>query len=238
MPPDKGKGRSPAGSGRSPDDALNVHSILAEPPVTAALIPAGIPADDTDGDGLPALWEAVRRGDWSTSATAYATATAARRIITLTGMTLAAFGAECARRHITGWGSQSSVSRRLRWADLHDLLWEAAILPRGVFLSESATRPLFDGKLKDSDRLRLIGELFAPYLTDDAKRDLAEQLTAALMAEHLERAGHGKGYRAPRRLIPERVIARLLAQGMTADAISVMARRIENSARYAAGGQS
>ena len=207
--------------------------------VAIAAIPAGIIPGENQQDGhspLSELWDQLRRGDWSSSAAAYATAVVARGIIEMTGVTIKAFAAECKTRHISGWGSQGAVSRRLRWALLHDSLWEKGILPPGVFLSESATRPLFDGKLTEADRLRLLAELFGPFLTDEQKRDLAEKLSAALMKEHLARAGQDTGYRAPRRLVPETVIARLLAQGMTAGQIAALAHRIEDSARNAAKG--
>ena len=208
------------------------------------LIPAGIasvvpPSDSGRNEGGPvgALWERLTRTDWSSSAAAYLTATDARRIITLTGMTIKAFAAECNGRRIAGFGSQSSVSRRLRWAELHDQLWEAGVLPRNVFVSEAASRPLFDGKLTAVQRLKLLAELFGSHLSDEEKRRLAGKLNEALMREHLTRHGDsGRNFKASRTLIPEKVIARLLAQGMSAGAIAEMARRLEDSARNAAEG--
>jgi hypothetical protein len=86
-------------------------------------------------------------------------------------------------------------------------------------------------------RLKLLAELFGPHLSDDQKRRLAEELNEALMREHLARHGDsGRNFRAPRVLIPEQVIARLLAQGMRAEAIAEMAHRLEDSARNAAQG--
>ena len=232
----KAGGRTPAGTGKQ-----------AEPKPTADLIPAGItvimpPADSArndsgggSGDGAGDLWAELARGDWTYSVAAFATAAVARRIITDTPMTISAFAAESKRRNITGWQSQGSVSRRLRWADLHDECWLAGILPKGVFLSESATRPLFDGKLAKARRLELLGELFGPHLSDEQRRKLAAELSEALMREHLARQGDsGQECKAPRVLAPERVIARLLAQGMTAGAISEIARRLEDSARNSA----
>jgi len=202
---------------------------------TGDMIPAGTDSARNGDDRIGRLWEKLSRADWSSSAAAYMTAMDARRIIEMTGMTLAAFAAECSARRISGFGSQASVSRRLRWAILHDELWTAGTLPQGVFLAESVTRPLFDGKLSQVDRLRLLAELFGPHMTDDQKRDLADRLTQALMREHLARAGQGgPGYRAPKRYVPERVIAKLLAQGVTADEISKIARALEDSARNAA----
>jgi hypothetical protein len=188
---------------------------------------------NNDGNELDRLWQKLSRADWSSSSAAYATACDARQIITETGMTLGAFASECKIRRISGFGSQPSVSRRLRWAELHDQLWDAGILPRDVFISEAASRPLFDGKLTDADRLKLLADLFAAYLSDDQKQHLAEELSEALMREHLACAGHEATYKAPRTLIPEKVITALLAQGMTADAISTVAHQIEDSARNA-----
>lgn len=200
-----------------------------------ALIPAGMPVAGTSpgtGDGIDALWQRLARADWSSSAAAYATAADARQIIDRTRMTLGAFAAECSVRRIAGFGSQASVSRRLRWAGLHDGLWDAGILPPGVFLPESVTRPLFDGKLTPVRRLELLAELFGPHLDDEQKRRLAAELTQERMQEHLKARGAGPGqYRAPRVLHPQKTIARLLAQGMTAGEISEIARRLENSAR-------
>lgn len=185
-----------------------------------------------DDSGAGGLWAELARGDWSSSTAAYATAAVARRIIHDTPMTAAAFAAECKRRNITGWQSQGSVSRRLRWAALHDECWANGILPASVFLSEAATRPLFDGKLTKAERLKLLGELFGPHLSDEQKRQLAAELNEALMHEHLARQGQGGGeYTAPRKLNPGKVIARLLAQGLTADGISEIAHRQEDSAR-------
>lgn len=192
--------------------------------------------NDDGGQGDDNLWIQLARGDWSSSAAAYATACVARQIITDTPMTVAAFAAECKRRNITGWQSQGSVSRRLRWADLHDQCWLSGILPSGVFLSEAATRPLFDGKLTKAQRLQLLADLFGPHLTEEQKRKLAADLTEALMREHLAHNGDsGPEYKAPRIADPERVIAKLLAQGTTADEISEIAHRLEDSARNAAG---
>jgi hypothetical protein len=203
---------------------------------TVDVIPAGtvIPNGKQQQGDEPGLWDRLAAGDLSVSSRAYETAQVAQRIIETTGMTIAAFAAECRQRRISGWGSQGSVSRRLRWAALHDALWTAGILPRGVFLSESATRPLFGGKLSEADRLRLLAELFAPYLSEQDRADLAAKLTEALMREHLARAGHEPGYRAPRRLVPRTVIRKLLAQGMTAGEIGALARELEDSARNAA----
>jgi len=218
-----------------------VGSVLyRERPARAVAVTRAPPtASDSarnDDDGVGQLWQELRLADWSSNEAAYATAGVARRIITGTPMTIAAFAAECARRHISGFGSQASVSRRLRWADLHDDLWAAGILPRTVFLTESATRPLFDGKLKKADRLRLLAELFGPHLSDEAKRKLAEELNEALMRERLNHGAEGPDqYRAPRTLNPRKVIARLLAQGVTAGEISKIARTLEDSARNTAG---
>ena len=123
------------------------------------------------------------------------------------------------------------------WAELHDQLWEAGVLPRNVFVSEAASRPLFDGKLTAVQRLKLLAELFGSHLSDEEKRRLAGKLNEALMREHLTRHGDsGRNFKASRTLIPEKVIARLLAQGMSAGAIAEMARRLEDSARNAAEG--
>src|SRR5260370_26625625 len=95
-----------------------------EPEAATDLIPAGItaiiPPPDSARNGDGDLWAKLARGDWSSSAAAYATAAVARQIITGTPMTVAAFAGECRRRNITGWQSQGSGSRRLRWAALHD----------------------------------------------------------------------------------------------------------------------
>ncbi len=217
---------------------------IRKPKTATDLIPAGIPvvippphSGRNDGDGGDDLWTELARGDWSSSAAAYATATVARRIIDGTPMTVAAFAGECKRRNITGWQSQGSVSRRLRWATLHDDCWTAGILPAGVFLSESATRPLFDGKLTKAGRLKLLAELFGPHLSGEQKRCLAAELSEALIREHLARhSDSGQECKAKRVLVPERVIARLLGQGTTADAISEIAHWLEDSARNAAEG--
>jgi hypothetical protein len=198
------------------------------------------PADSTrnDSGGGPGdgdLWAELARGDWTNSATAYATAAVARQIITDTPMTVTAFAAECKRRNITGWQSQGSVSRRLRWAALHDECWTAGILPRGAFLSESATRPLFDGKLTPAQRLKLLADLFGPHLTEEQKRKLAAELSEALMREHLARHGDsGQEYKAPRVPVLETAVAKLLAH-YPAEAIHEAVDRLGNSARNAAG---
>jgi hypothetical protein len=213
--------------------------LYTSPPgASTAAITSAPPAStdssrNNDGNELDRLWQKLSRADWSSSSAAYATACDARQIIAETGMTLGAFASECKIRRISGFGSQPSVSRRLRWAELHDQLWDAGILPRDVFISEAASRPLFDGKLTDGDRLKLLADLFAPYLSEDQKQHLAEELSEALMREHLACAGHEATYKAPRTLVPEKVLAALLAQGMTADAISTVAHQIEDSARNA-----
>ena len=205
-------------------------------------VPAGsivpVPKDDStrnddgqDGD----LWAELAHGDWSSSAAAYATATTARRILGRYQMTRTAFAAECKRKGITGWQSQGSVSRRLRWADLHDKAWEAGILPRDVFLSEAATRPLFDGKLTPAQRIQLLAELFGPHLTEEQKRKLAADLSEALMREHLARHGDsGPEYKAPRVPVLETTVAKLLVH-YPAEAIHEAVDRLDNSARNAAG---
>jgi hypothetical protein len=83
--------------------------------------------------------------------------------------------------------------------------------------------------------LKLVAELFAQYLTDKEKRRLAEELTEALMKEHLAKAGHGKSYRAPRRLNWRKAIVQALEDGESADVIAEFARATEDSARNAAG---
>lgn len=199
-------------------------------------IPNGIDHVEDSDHTLDSLWNRLRRADWSSNAAAYATASDARRIIELTGMTEAAFAAECKARRINGFGSQGSVSRRLRWAQLHDDLWQAGILPAQVFLSEAATRPLFDGHLSKLDRLRLLSELFDPYLSDQQRRDLAESFNEEAMREYLRRAGAGQpSYRAPRRLLLEPTVRRLLVEGHSATEIADTAHRLADSARNAIG---
>jgi hypothetical protein len=213
-----------------------------KPKGTTALIPTGnasiVPRPDsarTDDAGTGDLWAELARGDWSSSVAAYATATVARQIIDSTPMTAAAFAAECKRRNITGWQSQGSVSRRLRWAALHDGCWLAGILPMGVFLSESATRPLFDGKLTKDQRLQLLADLFGPHPSEDQKRKLAAELSEALMREHLARHGDsGPEYKAPRIPVLETTVAKLLVH-YPAEAIHKAVDRLDNSARKAAG---
>lgn len=210
------------------------------------LIPAGIttPALAADSarngsDEVGALWERISKADWSSNMAAYVTAADALRIIDLTKMTHKAFAAECRMRKIAGFGSQASVTRRLRWAVLHDAMWAMGTLPQGVFISEAASRPLFDAKLKltKKQRLELLAELFGPHMTDEQKAKLAAKLNEATMREHLARDGDsGRNYMAPRLLILDKVIAKLLAQGETADRISEVAHRLEDSARNKAAG--
>jgi hypothetical protein len=224
-------------------DEIGPAVYATRPPGAANLIPAGIPVaipppdsgrnDSGEGDDL---WTQLARGDWSSSAAAYATATVARQIIDSTPMTVAAFAGECKRRNITGWQSQGSVSRRLRWASLHDECWTTGILPPGVFLSESATRPLFDGKLTRAQRLQLLAELFGPHLTDEQKRKLAAELSEALMREHLAKhADSGPEYKAPRVPVLDTTVAKLLVH-YPADAIHDAIDRLDHSARNAAEG--
>ena len=200
------------------------------------VIPAGIQVGtshtDSDGNDLDQLWADLGRADWSSSAAAYITALAARRIIEQTGMTHKAFAAECRQRHIAGFGSQGSVSRRLRWAEMHDDLWAAGILPAQVFIPEAASRPLFDGKLTKRQRLELLAELFGPYMTDEQRRAFAESLTEAMMREQVNRTyGTAGTYKAPRRLLLEPIIARLIKQGHSADEIAETAYRLADSGR-------
>lgn len=179
----------------------------------------------------------LARIDVSVSARAYEGAVVARRVIGRRGLTLEEFALECKEKGITGWRSQGSVSRRLRWAEFHEQAWDEGILPRGVFLSESATRPLFDGKTSAADRLRLLAELFAPHMTEEQKRKLAADLTEALMREYLAKGADGKGFNAPRVLDLDRTLSKLLAQGHDAARIAERAHQLEDSARNAAEGQ-
>lgn len=192
-------------------------------------------------DPLAEVWARLTLDDWSSSAAAYETASDARTIISETPMTITAFAGECSRRKITGFGSQGAVSRRLRWADLHDQLWADHVLPAMVFISETASRPLFDGKLNDVDRLRLLSELFGPHLSDRQRAELADELTAALMREHLRAAGHKPGrQREPRRgrarLDPDATIGELLSQGTSVETIvsALMSRGISTGQLFTA----
>jgi hypothetical protein len=193
-----------------------------------AVIPAGMATDD-----LAALWERLSSTDWNSSTAAYMTACDARRIIALTGMTQKAFAAECKARRIAGFGSQASVSRRIRWAELHEALWEAGILPEGVLIPEAVMRPLFDGKLSKADQIRHIAELFGPYLSEADKRAFADKLSEAMMREHLASQGHGPAYRAPRKYDPHKLIPRWLADGWAAGDLIAIIHQAEDSARNA-----
>jgi hypothetical protein len=180
---------------------------------------------------LGALWEQLSAADWSNNSAAYATAIAARRIIERASLTIAAFASECRSRRISGFGSQGAVSRRLRWADLHDELWAKGILPAGAFISEDATRPLYDRRLRNVDRLKALGAVFAPYMGDDARRRFADSLTKAVMSDLLaDYADRSLAYRAPRTLMLPNAVARILAAGYTADQVCATAHQLEDEA--------
>lgn len=199
------------------------------------LIPVG--NESADDAEVEARWHRLATANQSSSQAAYLAAVDAREIIARTRMTVAAFAAEARRRKIPGFGSQGSISRRLRWAGFHEDLWDAGILPRGAFIPEAATRPLFDSELKLSRarRIELIAELLDPYLTDEQKAEAAAALNEARMREHLGR-DPGPTTRRTSQLRPTATVRRLLAEGMTADAICELAHALEDSATESVGG--
>jgi hypothetical protein len=204
---------------------MEISATAPAIPGGIAAIPGGIAAGVDD---LSELWQQLATADRSSGAAAYAVACTARRIIELTGMTAGAFAAEARARKIPGFGSQGAVSRRLRWAELHEALWERATLPRGVFIAEAATRPLFDGKLSQVERLKLLGELFADWMSDAERAELAAALSEARIRQHLGRDEPLTRRRS--RLRPTATIRRLLAEGMSPGDICTMAHTIADSA--------
>lgn len=115
----------------------------------------------------------------------YDVAVAIRAIMKMTGAGPTTIAAECKRRHLRRLTSQGEISRRLRCANLLDQLWANGTLPKDVFIRESGLRYVVLTKNVPDD-LKLMTELFSGYTSDDEKRELAEQLSPALIRKHLE----------------------------------------------------